>query len=400
MSRGWAQLKPLLKMNWALLAATVALTVAGVLFVYSACYVSESEPVRRLYVQQMYWALAGLAASFALALFDYRRWIRHTPWFYGLSLFLLVFVLVFGIEIYGARRWLRLFGAMGIQPSEFAKLALVGVLAFVLGRPGEDATGWKAVVATFSLAAAPVALVFLQPDLGTAIVFFAIAGAMLFAAGVRWRIAGALLAVGLLLAGFALGAMAFPERLGPLRAPAEQTLRVVGVRDYHRERLAGFFNADKDPLGSGWNKIQSRIAIGSGGVRGKGYLKGTQNMLGYLPRTVAPTDFIFSVIAEEIGFVGAVAVLFLFATVIVSGMRAALATEDKQGQLLCAGLIAMLFGHVAVNVAMTVGLIPITGLPLPFLSYGGSFMIATLSAVGIIQSVHVRARREAGFTVD
>ncbi len=392
-------LKLLAKMNWPLTLATAALTTLGVLFIYSACYVSEDRPVRMLYVQQIRWALAGLGAFLVLAVFDYRRWLRHAVWLYGLALFLLVFVLFFGVEIYGAKRWIRIFGDAGIQPAEFAKIAVVSFLAFWLGRPGEDTGGWKAVLTTLGLVAAPMALVFKQPDMGTALIFLPVAFVMMFVAGVRWRILATIVGVGILATGLLLGALFLPERLGPAQAPVENTLRLAGVRDYHRERIVGFIHADKDPMGAGWNKIQSRIAIGSGGTWGKGYLNGTQNLLGYLPRTVAPTDFIFSVIAEETGFAGSVATLFLFATVVAAGLWTALAADDKQGQLLCSGLVALLFCHVSVNVAMTVGLIPITGLPLPFLSYGGSFMVATLAAMGMIQSVRIRSRKDNVFEV-
>jgi rod shape determining protein RodA len=154
-----------------------------------------------------------------------------------------------------------------------------------------------------------------------------------------------------------------------------------------------FFEPNRDPLGAGWNKIQSEIAVGSGGLKGKGYLKGTQNMLGFLPKTVAPTDFIFSVVAEETGFMGSAVVISLFAVILACVMATALLTEDRLGRLLCAGVAAMLFSHVFVNISMTVGLMPVTGLPLPLVSYGGSFVVVTMTALGIVQSVYIRRHR-------
>ena len=163
--------------------------------------------------------------------------------------------------------------------------------------------------------------------------------------------------------------------------------------DYQRERVLVFLDSSRDPLGAGWNKIQSEIAVGSGGLAGKGYLMGTQNILGFLPRTVAPTDFIFSVIAEEMGFVGSATLLSLFAVLLLGGVRAAHRARDKMGRLLAAGVVTLLFAHVFVNMAMTVGLMPITGIPLPLISYGGSFMVCMMAALGLVQGVYVRRPR-------
>ena len=156
-----------------------------------------------------------------------------------------------------------------------------------------------------------------------------------------------------------------------------------------------FFHPDRDPQGAGWNKMQSEIAVGSGGFSGKGYLKGTQNVLGFLPRTVAPTDFIFSVIGEEMGFMGSSLLLFLYATLFMSIARAAIRSRDRQGRYLALGVLGMLFTHVFINIAMTVGLMPITGLPLPLISYGGSFMLSTMIALGLTQSVYIRRRERS-----
>ena len=181
--------------------------------------------------------------------------------------------------------------------------------------------------------------------------------------------------------------------LGATPQAQERITAMTGLSDYQRNRIMVFFRADEDPLGAGWNKLQSEIAVGSGGLWGKGFRKGTQNILGFLPRTVAPNDFIYSVIAEETGFMGSMGILALFGMLFWGGLRAAMAARDKLGRLLCVGVVSLLFCHVFINIAMTVGLMPITGLPLPLLSYGGSFMIVVMSALGLMQSVHIRSRR-------
>ena len=164
------------------------------------------------------------------------------------------------------------------------------------------------------------------------------------------------------------------------------------LKDYQKARLTVFLDPSKDPLGAGWNLNQSLIAVGSGGLRGKGYLQGTQNLLGYLPRTVAPNDFLFSVIAEEEGFVGSACVVGLYAAVLASGLRIAARARDRLGMLLATGVVVMLFFHIFINVGMTIGLVPITGLPLPLLSYGGSFVLASMTALGLLQNVWIHRR--------
>jgi rod shape determining protein RodA len=240
--------------------------------------------------------------------------------------------------------------------------------------------------------AVPWALILKQPDLGTAMIFVPMALTMLYVAGVSLKALGTLLGTGALAIAFVVGALFLPEKMGWSEARQSQIMRGIGVSHYQRDRLVVFFRPDSDPLGAGWNKRQSEIAVGSGGGWGKGFLNGTQNILRFLPRSVAPTDFIFCVIAEEKGFLGSFVVLSLFAVLVGSAMCTGLQAHDKMGRLLCAGVAAMLFAHVFVNISMTVGLLPITGLPLPLLSYGGSFMMVVMSALGMVQSVHIRSR--------
>lgn len=392
MSRLTQTLKPLARMNWTLTVMAILLLIIGVFFVYSSCYVSDDIPVRQLHRKQMVWIAVGCICHFGMALLDYRRLRKLAWWLYALSLGLLGLVLVAGTTIYGARRWFMIFG-VGVQPSELAKVATILVLARRLSRPGENLNRWTAILEILVIVLAPVVLIMQEPDLGTSMIFIPVAMFMMFVGGVSLRRLAILAGVGLTAISILLGALFLPARLGVSETGQAQIMKVLGVSEYQRERLTVFFYPDRDPLGAGWNKRQSEIAVGSGGLWGKGFRKGTQNILGFLPRTVAPTDFIFSVIAEEKGFVGSSAVLLLFGVLLVSGMQAAVKAPDKMGRLLCTGVVTMVFVHVFVNMAMTVGLMPITGLPLPLLSYGGSFMVVMMAALGIVQSVHIRMRR-------
>lgn len=385
--------KQLRKSNWLLNAVVGLLLLFGVLFVYSACYVGDETEVRPLYLQQLRWIAVGLVCYIGFALTDY-RYLKKVEWgIYGVCICLLVIVLFFGRTIYGAKRWLMLFGEIGVQPSELAKLATIMLLAGRLSEPGRALHRPLELFQILALVALPTVLIMLQPDLGTAMVFLPTAMVLMFVAGVPFRYVGGLAGIGAVLVGLVLAALFLPAMLGAGDATQERIASLSGLSDYQRGRIEVFFYPEKDPLGAGWNKRQSEIAVGSGGLKGKGYLRGTQNILGFLPRSVAPTDFIFSVVAEEKGFVGSVTVLVLFAILIGCGVWAGLLTLDPLARLLCAGISSLIFFHVFINVAMTIGLMPITGLPLPLLSYGGSFMIVMMSALGIIQSVYIRSDR-------
>ncbi|MBM4142936.1 MAG: rod shape-determining protein RodA [Lentisphaerae bacterium] len=382
-------LRRLRRLNWVMTGAVLLLAAIGVLFVYSASCVSGDQPARLLYKRQIVWAVVGAACYLGCAAADYRKLNRFAWLAYAAGIALLVLVLLIGRRVYGARRWLMVFD-IGIQPSELAKLLTLIALAAFLSRPRTGADRprtWAAVAAATLL---PMGLILKQPDLGTAMVFVPMAAAALFTAGLPMRVVTAALAAGALAVGLLLGALVLPERMGLSAETQRRFQAVTGLSDYQKARITAFFNPDQDPLGVGWNRKQSEIAVGSGGTWGKGFRKGTQNILGFLPRTVAPTDFVYSVIAEETGFVGSVVVLLLFGTIFVSGLRTALACRERMGRILCVGVVALLFTHVFVNIAMTVGLMPITGIPLPLLSYGGSIMLMTMCALGLVQSVHVR----------
>lgn len=378
--------------NKLMLAGIIALMAIGVMFIYSACYISEDQPVRVLYLKQLLWIGVGLLFYTLIAMNDYREWAKYSWWFYVGSVFLLVAVLLFGTKMYGSRRWLMIMGIF-VQPAEFAKLAIVMLLARIMSKPEFDHNSFSAVLKILGLVAVPFLLILKQPDLGTALAFLPVAFFMMFGGGLRLKNMGILLVLGLIVASIALGILFLPEKLGVSEGGQKKIMALTGLSDYHKKRILVFMSAESDPLGAGWNKMQSKIAIGSGGIAGKGFLKGTQNILGFLPKSVAPTDFIYSVIAEEKGFAGSVVVIVLFVLVITCGTLVAIETRDEFGRLICIGVMSLMFFHAFVNMAMTVGLLPITGLPLPLLSYGGSFTVVTLASLGFVQSVHIRSRR-------
>ena len=368
--------KRLLAQDWLAVLLAAVLLGAGLSFIYSASWRGEETGiVGAWFGRQIWWAALGATAATALAAVDYRFWIRTAWWLYLASLALLALVLVMGTKVYGAYRWLNVFGVL-VQPSEFAKVTLVVLLARVLGGGALAPRSFGTIAVGLLLMALPFLLILVEPDLGTAAVLVPTTAIMLFAAGAAFRY----------LAGLALlGAGGIGLALSPLGH--------FLLSDYQHERILTFLDPSRDPLGSGWNALQSAIAVGSGGFWGKGYLNGSQNVLGFLPRTVAPTDFIFPVIAEETGFIGASALLLVFAFLLTRYLRTAWTAGDPTGSLLATGIAGLLFCHVFVNVGMTIGLLPITGLPLPFVSSGGSFMVSTLAGFGLVQSVHVRRMR-------
>jgi len=346
----------------------LALLATGLCFVYSASYRGEDTGiVGSWFRRQVFWGTAGLAAATVLLAAGHRLLLKLSGWIYLASLVLLFAVLLFGKRIFGAVRWLEL-GGFQLQPSEFAKLSLVLVLAKTLSLDAFPARRFWSVLVVAALTAIPFVLVVLEPDLGTAVVFPVVAAAMLFAAGMRKR---------WIFAALALGLVAIPPGWFLLG-------------DYQRDRILTFLDPSRDPLGAGWNALQSTLAVGSGGLAGKGFLQGTQNVLGFLPRTVSPSDFIFPVLAEEKGFIGGALLLAAYALLLLCYLRTALRAKETDDALLAVGMAAILFFHVFVNIAMTIGLMPITGLPLPLVSSGGTFMVCTLAGFGLVQSVHAR----------
>ncbi|MCX6900364.1 MAG: rod shape-determining protein RodA [Verrucomicrobia bacterium] len=388
-------------LSWLSLLTMLALVGAGVFAIYSATYRGEDVANAPFWKLQAIWIGVGLIGFTAAVAIDYRQIGKWTWVLYSICVLLLIVVLVAGTERYGARSWLGIRG-LGIQPSEFAKIGLAFALAYYLSDPERDARSFKTLAVCLAMLGGTVGLILLEPDLGSAAVLLPMAAAMMFVAGIPLRYY-----FGALLAAAIFGAVLYTNLLGyhaesqklrqssPDKATYTQRLielnRQYILKPYQWERILVFLNPERDPYGWGWNLRQSQIAVGSGGVTGKGWLQGTQNVLGFLPRQVAPNDFIFSVIAEEGGFIACGLVLIGYAVLLLNGLWTALAARDRLGRLLATGITIVLFCHVFVNIGMTIGLVPITGLPLPLLSYGGSFVLSTMIALGILQNI--RARR-------
>jgi len=374
------------KLNPLLLASMAGLTVIGVAFVYSACSVREDPELQMLYMRHAEVGLFGLALYLLIAWFDYRPVLRWSWLFYLVSLVLLVLVPLFGEETMGAKRWL-----FGIQPSEPAKLAIIMMLAWLFGRR-EGSRGVWGFLLTLVLVGVPAALILLQPDLGTAMVLVPTTFAMLFAANVAPRLLWSFVLTGLLAAGLVMGMIYAAEKADLSPERRETLIKATCLRPHQIKRLQVFLFPDKDLHGSGYNRRQSEIAVGSGGTWGKGYLKGEQYMLGYLPPSISSNDFIFAVLAEEAGFAGSLTVLLLFLGLLWSGLWVAFRCQDDTGRLLCVGVFTLIFSHMFINIAMTIGMMPITGLPLPFISYGRTFMLTMMLALGLVQSVSIHGR--------
>lgn len=347
------------------LLTTLILLGVGLMSLYSAAF-QKTQLTGVDYLQrQLVWAGIGCALAVLLVIIDYHLWLEWSYLFYGLSLVLLVLVLVMGTTRGGAQRWLSV-GGITIQPSEFAKLTTILAVARYLGHRPPFADRWRTVLGACLLLAVPMALILKQPNLGTASIFAFAGLAMLLAWGIPVR--PLLIALGVCV----LCLPVFWSFLHP----------------YQRSRLMVFMNPNLDPLGAGYTVIQSRIAMGSGQLWGKGWLGGTQNQLNFLPER--HTDFIFSVVGEEWGILGTTFCLGLYLLLFQRGFIIAQQTRDPYGRLLIVGLIMMLAVHTIVNMGMVLGLMPVVGLPLPFMSYGGSWLMTCLVAVGIVLSVGVR----------
>jgi len=344
----------------------LGLLVLGLLTLYSASFQKAQDLGISYLNRQLMWAAIGTMLAIVLVSVDYHRWLEWAYLLYGLNLLLLAVVLIAGVTRGGAQRWLS-FGGFSIQPSEFAKITTILVLARYLGSH-RQMTGfsWRALFCAGIFMLVPMALILKEPNLGTSSVFIPVTLALLLVWGIRLRVLGAILGMGAVAAPFLWH----------------------GLKEYQRSRLMVFMNPNLDPLGAGYTVIQSKIAVGSGGLWGKGWFSGTQNQLNFLPER--HTDFIFSIVGEEWGFFGTTVCLALFAVIFYRGILIATQTRDPFGRLLIVGLVTMLWFHVMVNVGMTMGLMPVVGLPLPFLSYGGSWTLTCLVAVGIILSVGVR----------
>ena len=371
------------------------LSAIGMAFIYSAQFSTTDAD----WEKQIVWIILGFAIYVASSLVDYRFWLSVNHWFYGICIILLVLVLIPGIgtHAYGARRWLRI-GPVGFQPSDPAKVAVLLLTASILMREKVGTVVQSlGVLGKLALAVGvPIFLIQLQPDLKSAIVLPPMVFSMLYVSRLSTRFfVGALGAFLVLISIVAWDSSRYvnfmeENNYSYTRDKGKfESHSWIPFSDYQRNRIISFTNPDKiDPTGISWNQRQSLISVGSGGLFGKGWTQGTQAQLGYLPRAVAHNDFIFSVIAEEKGLLGSFTVLSLFGLMLFNGIRIAGLARDRFGTLLALGVTVLFAVHVFVNIAMTIGLVPITGIPLPFISYGGSFMLSCCLLQGLVQSVY------------
>ncbi len=397
-------LRPLARIDKLMFALSVLLLVSGCFFLYGAGRQVGGD-FAGFWLRQLFWAFLGFGCFVVLCCLDYRLLGRWSWVLYATGIVLLLATRLFGVTLNNARSWLAVPGmsTLRIQPAEMAKPATVLLAAWVASRPVLRPWPTLAAIPVLCVAAVPVVFILLQPDWGTALVFVPFTLAIVFTAGLPWKwIAAGALALAIVVP------VAFPRlrthqknRIKVfLEQPCDLGLAVAGpvltdaAEARLRQRAAAFFTRSGKSLDTDWNAHQSLLAVGSGGMWGKGYMKGTQHVLGFLPRTVAPTDFVFSVIAEETGFVGAAGLVCAFGAFIVCCLRTAATASDRLGALLATGVATIFFTHIYVNLGMTIRAAPIIGIPLPFVSYGGSFMISTWICAGLVQSVH--AHRAAG----
>lgn len=352
--------------DWPLLALILLVAGIGIVNLYSAGYNHTPEGVTPVYVKQSYWLMVGLTVMLLTLTIDYRYLERLAYPLYILSILFLIGVMVAGKTVSGSKRWLAL-GPISFQPSELVKIALILVLARYFHRLSpQGPLKFKDLLTPLVLLLLPAAVIAKQPDLGSAILVTLVGGTMILLVGVNWRtlVAGG---IGLIVA-----------------IPAAWPF----LKEYQRQRVRTFLNPENDPLGAGYHIIQSKIAVGSGQFWGKGFLQGTQSQLHFLPEQ--HTDFVFSVFAEEWGFLGSAAVVLLYLGLCLWGLFIARNFKERFGQLLAVGVTALLFWQVFINLCMVTGLLPVVGIPLPLFSYGGSSLITILLALGILLNLRMR----------
>ena len=351
--------------DWVLLATALFIVALSVLSMWN---LAPRRGGTALAWRQLSWVGIGLVALLVVASVDYRSLVRVAPAFYVLGVSLLVVVFVLGRTVSGARRWIHL-GPITFQPSELFKLIFVLTLAWALAsRPGEPLVRGT-VMGTLALLGVPFLLVVRQPDLGTALVLIPVVAAVLVGVGVRLRVLGA----------FALAGL------------AALPLGWFALKPYQRDRLLVYLDPFRDPLGTAYNVIQAKIAIGSGQLLGKGVSGATQSRLAFLPER--HTDFIFAVFAEMWGFIGCLVLIVAYGLLVLRGFEIAASTRDPRGRVLALGVTAVLAAQILINLGMVTGLLPVVGIPLPLMSYGGSSMVASLMGLGLLLSIRMRQFR-------
>lgn len=355
--------------NWVLVAACVLVTVLGVIAIKSADL--HAPNAAREYQKQLFYAIAGIGVMLVLSRVDYRIWQRYAPALYFANLALLALILVHGHQSHGAQRWITL-GPLGtFQPSEPAKLFLAIAIAYVLCR--SDYERWQELWKPLAAAGVPALFILKQPDLGTTLVVLAILSAQLFFGLPKLKYFAAYFAGVVGIAAITVGTK-------------------YVLKPFQKARLLVFLNPKADPQGAGYNLDQSKIAVGSGEWFGRGLHHGTQTQLDFVPEH--SRDFIFTVVGEELGFLGGLLLVALYGALLYGGIRTMLAARDRFGFLLATGIVAMLTFHIVVNIGMTIGIMPITGIPLPFMSYGGSAILTNFAAVGVLLNIYLQRDRD------
>lgn len=352
--------------DWMLLTFVLLMSIISVLEIKSATLQTK---FRGFDHKQIEFLLLGLLLMFLISVIDYHQLLDISTWAYGIGLLALAGVAVVGTKVMGARRWINLGGGIHFQPSEWVKLILILIVArYFWGLAGRELT-WADIGKAFALVCVPMLLVLKQPDLGTALTYFPVLVAGLFLGGIRLKQVAILVLVFAVLAG---GAWASGKRLKP----------------YQMARLTSFINPDNDPRGTGYQIRQSLIAVGSGGIWGKGTNKGTQTQGDFLP--IPYTDFIFAAFCEEHGFVGGMGILLLYFLILTRLIQNAQQAADLPGTFIVMGVVAVILFQIVVNIGMVVGLMPVTGIPLPLMSYGGSSILFTFLALGIVMNIRMR----------
>lgn len=352
--------------DWVLLGFVLVLSVISVLEIHSATLHTKFHGFDH---KQIGFLATGLVLMFLISLIDYHRLIDIVHWAYGISIVALLAVLAFGTKVLGGRRWIKFPGGIHFQPSEWVKLVLiVAVARYFWGLAGRELT-WTDIAKAFAMVCIPMLMVLKQPDLGTSLTYLPILLCGLFLGGMRLKQAAIIL---LVLALLGVGAWKSGKHLKP----------------YQQARINAFLNPDTDPRGSGYQIRQSLIAVGSGGIWGKGANKGTQTQGDFLP--IPYTDFIFAAFCEEHGFIGALGVLLLYFLILMRLIQNAQTASDLPGTFIIMGVVAVIIFQIAVNIGMVVGLMPVTGIPLPLMSYGGSSILFTFLALGIVMNIRMR----------
>ena len=363
-------LRPVFRIDFLQFIPMLFLLSVGLFYIYSTGQQVGGKP--DIWLKQLRYISIGFAIWAFLAYVDYRIWAQWAIVIYAVGIISLLLVLFFGVERYGAKRWFSLFGVFSVQPSEFAKIATLILSAWILSLRNFNLHKLSHLVGFCAVTALPFLLIYKEPDLGSSLILLPIAAAMVFVGRIRWK--WILIAI--------ISVLVMIPCIYPF------------LRGYQKERILVFLDPARDPSNKGWNSRQSQLAVCSGGLYGKGIGNSTQSTLGFLPKTVSNSDFIFSVIAEETGFVGSMAILSAYLLIIVAALRTAITSDDDFGKYLAVGISVLIFIHSFVNIGMTIRLMPVTGLPLPLVSLGGSFIISTMIALGLLQSIYIHANHK------